>query len=564
MPEERQVTIQQDNTRPADGLIRRFPDAQTLDAIPAVIPSPFAHMPHPLAAEAARLLQQQLQEQRQYDFGAPGGGKMFGVLVVRDQGGQIGYLSAFSAMMRGEWLVEGFVPPIFDLEAQDRFLPRGNAELAELTAGIAQLERSPERNALLDVIAQLEEQRVAALNELKARHKSAKAARKQQRQALAALPEGERQQQMAALALASQHDKREATNAASHWQAQLRQLEQQLESIDTEIEWLKDRRSARSRELHRQVFDSYVLSNWQGERELLCHFYAGDTPPAGAGDCAAPKLIHYALQHKLTPLALAEFWWGAAPATGIRHHGHFYPPCRGKCHPILPFMLRGLNVAPEPDYVQQIAADEPRVVYEDEHLVVVNKPAGLLSMPGKACKDCVFTRLQARYPESPELTLVHRLDMATSGLLVAARDLRTHKRLQRQFIGRSVEKRYEAILARRLPDGMDAGEIALPLRTDFDDRPRQMVDFAHGKPAITRWQVLERMENTTRVWFYPLTGRTHQLRLHAAHPDGLAAPIVGDALYGEPDVRMMLHAQKLCFTHPVTKEQLEFEVPAPF
>jgi tRNA pseudouridine32 synthase/23S rRNA pseudouridine746 synthase len=551
-----------DQTNP-DKLIRRFKPAVE---IPAIFPSPFAVPPHPLAAEAAALLQQRLTATQEWprDFTNPAIGKMFGVLVVRDTNGDIGYLSAFSAMMGGEWLLPGFVPPIFDMQQQESFLPSGNAELAALTAEISRLEEDEERCRLLTGITQLEKQRDIALAELKARHKAAKSDRKLQRQALAGLPDNERETQMAALALASQHHKREATDATNAWQQHLQQVQEKLDRLDTDIAALRDRRTTRSRELHRQVFDSYLLENWQGERELLCHFYPGDTPPAGAGDCAAPKLIHYALKHDLTPLALAEFWWGAPPSTGVRHHGRFYPACRGKCHPILPFMLRGLNVEPEPDYVQEISENEPQVVYEDAQLIVVNKPAGLLSMPGKARKDCIFTRLQARYPDSPELTLVHRLDMATSGLLIAARDLRTHKRLQRQFIGRSVEKCYEALLDRRLPDGIEQGEISLPLRTDFDDRPRQMVDFEHGKPAVTRWQVIERRETSTRVRFYPLTGRTHQLRMHAAHPDGLNAPILGDALYGEPDERMMLHARRLAFTHPLSGVRLEFEVPPPF
>lgn len=292
--------------------------------------------------------------------------------------------------------------------------------------------------------------------------------------------------------------------------------------------------------------------------------FAGGLPPAGAGDCAAPKLLQYASLHELRPLALAEFWWGASPSTGVRNHGQFYPSCRGKCRPILPFMLRGLNVAPEPCFGRAIATAMLEIIHEDEALLVVNKPAGLMSAPGREVEDSVLYRLQQRGSGQPELMLVHRLDMATSGLLLVAKNKQAQQYLQRQFIRHRVEKQYEALIARRLPPGIHAGLIDLPLRVDLDDRPRQMVCIEHGKPAITRWQVAGREGETTRVYFEPQTGRTHQLRVHASHQDGLGAPIVGDALYGLPDTRLMLHAKRLAFVHPLTRERMVFELPAPF
>ncbi|MCB1756405.1 MAG: RluA family pseudouridine synthase, partial [Gammaproteobacteria bacterium] len=244
------------------------------------------------------------------------------------------------------------------------------------------------------------------------------------------------------------------------------------------------------------------------------------------------------------------------------HHGHFYPSCRGKCAPILPFMLGALRLENPPDFVSITDQAEPRVVFEDDQLLVVDKPAGMLSVPGKHVSDCVETRLAQRYPEAPDLKLVHRLDMSTSGLLLAAKNPASHKKLQAQFIRRGVDKRYVAILAGVL--AAEQGEIELPLRTDFDDRPRQVVCERFGKPALTRWQVIGRNRETTRVYFYPHTGRTHQLRLHAAHLDGLGMPIVGDELYGLAGQRLMLHAERLAFDHPVSGKRLVLTSPVPF
>jgi len=544
-----------------------FPTAPTPDDIPAVMPSPFANIPHPLAEQAALMLQQRLSR----EYNSPGNssssdnGKMFGVLVVRDSDGCIGFLSAFSGMMRSQWQLPGFVPPIFEQAEQDSFLPAGRAELALYSGQLQTLESSLQRPELVLQISLLQQQREQAMAELKQRHKRAKAARRQQRRALQELPDVDaRQAQMAALALASQHHKREATNAALRWHERMQVLQQQLDSFELQIRQLKETRAEKSRQLHKQVFATYLLDNHLHEQQPITRFYVDAMPPAGSGDCAGPKLIHYARQHHLYPLALAEFWWGASPSTGVRNHGQFYPACRGKCLPILPFMLRGLNVEPEPCYGHNVDASEPQIVYEDEAILVINKPAGLMSSPGKKVQDSVFNRLLQRYPDDPELKLVHRLDMGTSGLLLVAKNLRTHKFLQRQFIQRNVEKRYEALLSKALSPNQLAGDIDLPLRVDFDDRPRQLVCHQHGKPAKTHWQVIKREGETTRVWFYPLTGRTHQLRVHASHRDGLNAAIVGDGLYGLPGERLMLHAQRLCFIHPLTRERMQFEIQAPF
>ena len=427
------------------------------------------------------------------------------------------------------------------------------------------LESGEQRAECTQNLVDLKLRRDMALAELKQHHKKAKAARKQQRLGLQNLLDADEQQtQMRALALASQHHKREAANAKIQWDEKVHICQQALDVFENEITHIKDTRSQLSRTLHDQVFASYVLHNFLNEEKPITHFFPDALPPAGTGDCAGPKLIQYAYQHQLKPLALAEFWWGAPSSAGVRHHQQFYPACRGKCRPILPFMLRGLDVEPEPFYGQQIDASEPQIVYEDDDLLVINKPAGLMSVPGKEIKDCVFNRLLVRFPDCPELRLVHRLDMSTSGLLLVAKNLEVHKLLQKQFIQRSVEKRYEAMLSKVLPIEHDEGDIDLPLRVDFDDRPRQLVCYEYGKKAQTHWQVIRRDEKTTHVYFYPLTGRTHQLRVHASHRDGLDAAIVGDDLYGLAGGRLMLHAERLCFKHPMSRERLEFEVPACF
>jgi len=548
----------------SNDLVTYFPISPTADEVPTLMPSPFSNIPHLLAQQACLMLQEKLSGDQHglRDFSQHG--KMFGVLVVRDPDGRIGFLSAFSGMINGQWQLPGFVPQLFELAEHANYLYAGNDQLAELTAQLQRVETSEQRSDLMQQVSLLQQQRDMALAELKLLHRDAKAKRKQQRLALHTLTDDtERQKRMSALALASQHHKREFTNASLQWQEKLQLIQQQLDNIEQQIREIKERRAEKSRQLHKVLFATYQLNSFSGEQRPITHFFDA-MPPAGAGDCAGPKLIHYARKHRLQPLALGEFWWGASPSTGVRHHAHYYPACRGKCRPILPFMLDGLNVEPEPDHAQEIDLSEPAVVYEDESLMVVNKPSGLLSAPGKLVKDCVFNRLVKRYPDNPELRLVHRLDMATSGLLLVAKNLKANKFLQRQFIQRNVEKRYEAILTKRLSPDQLEGEINLPLRVDLYDTPRQMVCHESGKAAKTCWRVLSHEGETTRVWFYPQTGRTHQLRVHASHRDGLNAAIVGDALYGQAGERLMLHAQRLCFTHPISRERLEFELPAPF
>jgi tRNA pseudouridine32 synthase/23S rRNA pseudouridine746 synthase len=339
--------------------------------------------------------------------------------------------------------------------------------------------------------------------------------------------------------------------------------------IATAVHTLDDTRTARSRILMRQIQDSYHFINASGETRSLREIFAPAEPPAGAGDCAAPKLLAQAYTLGLRPLALAELWWGAPSPTGDRRAGVFYAACRGKCLPILTHMLGGLAADPPPLFGSAaIDPSEPTVLYEDEQLMVVHKPSGLLTVPGRSVsmQDCVVSRLRDRYPDATGQLVVHRLDLDTSGVLLVAKDIATLSALQRLFSLREIEKQYVAWL-----DGEVAGEhghITLPLRVDIDDRPRNIHDPVHGKPAHTEWRVLAREGGCTRVQFTPHTGRSHQLRVHAAHPEGLDAPIVGDRLYGRTapsdDARLLLHSERLSFTHPVSGVTVTVDHPAPF
>ena len=338
---------------------------------------------------------------------------------------------------------------------------------------------------------------------------------------------------------------------------------------DMAYQRLDDARAARSRELMPLIQATYRLCDATGAVRSLHEIFAPAKPPAGAGDCAAPKLLAAAYRHGLRPLALTEFWWGAPPRSGDRRAGSFYPACHGKCGPILAHMLRGLPADPPPLFgAARFPMTEPAVVFEDAQLVIVDKPSGMLSVPGRSglLQDSVSTRLRARHPQATGQLVVHRLDLDTSGLLLAAKDPVTFSALQRLFSLREVEKRYVAWLDGDVAG--DAGMIEIPLRTDIDDRPRQIYDAVHGKAAVTAWRVLDRRDGRTKVALHPQTGRTHQLRVHAAHPSGLNAPIVGDRLYGRAapraGERLMLHAELLSFEHPVTGARLRVESPAPF
>ena len=322
-----------------------------------------------------------------------------------------------------------------------------------------------------------------------------------------------------------------------------------------------------SQDLQLWLFHQYQLLNARGEVKDLVDIWQSyysrpklrqkfPLPPGGTGDCCAPKLLQYAYQQGLKPVCMAEFWWGATTHTELRQHLNYYPACRGKCKPILTWMLQGLDVDPNPE-LQGVAHLELNTVYEDNDIVVVDKPSGMLSVPGRIDDYSVETVMRQRYPDA---MIVHRLDMGTSGLLIVAKSSEAYHPLQEQFIKHQVKKKYVAMLEGRGKKEEVGGTVSLPLRPDPMNRPRQMVDLEHGKRAVTDYEFL----SDDLVALYPQTGRTHQLRIHCAHPDGLGRPIVGDELYGTKGDRLMLHASEIWFRHPITGQEMHLASSPPF
>ena len=518
------------------------------EVLPSRLASPFAGgAPDGLARRAAELLQAQLG-----GFGLERDGKMFGVLVVRARDGRVGWLKAYSGMLGGRWQVDGFAPPLFDATQLEGFWPRGEAALAALEAEHGEAVAAVGRAVAVRAAQKAEVEAMQAV------HRERRRVRAEKRKALAdsaALDQESRGDTAERRRLDEKHAEEGAETAPVHPErsrGMSRQAAPEAWRADVE-----SRRAAKSNALLQQMHALYMVRNFRGEQRSLRSLFTPHAPPGGAGDCAAPRLFAEAQREHLEPLALAEFWWGASPTSGDRRSGIYYPACRGKCGAVLPFMLEGLEVDLAPLFGAASAAiPQPRVVFEDEWLVVIDKPAGLLSVPGRHAKlrDSVLSRLGEAFLS------VHRLDLDTSGLMVVAKDAETHAALQRQFALRQIDKRYIALL-----DGDvrgDAGTIDLALRSDPEDRPRQICDPVHGKAAVTEWRVIDRRDGKTRVAFTPRTGRTHQLRVHAAV--GLDAPIVGDRLYGTPAERLMLHAAALVFTHPTTHARLALESPVLF
>ncbi len=525
---------------------------------PVGFDSPFCNSPSPYAEQAARDLQTVLKnaDDPLKELLAVGVGRMFGVLVVRDIAGVLSCLHGFSGQLADRWLVPGFVPPAFDMQQREQFLPPAMTRLTQLQSELKNRRDDP---AFLFAKQQLLATRESLTDNtrlLQARLVQRKAARRSAREQASAEQLVDLQREGEADARRRAEDKRKVREELAPLELAIASHAEPIRSITAEVEELQ-------RHIQTQIQAGYSIHNACGESSTLAQLFEGRMVLDGIGDCAGPKLLNYAYSQGMTPIALAEFWWGQSPADGIRHHAHFYPSCRGRCAPLLAFMLDGLTPGRQPEHLQpfdNVAA--PTIVFEDKHLLLVNKPAGQLSVPGLATIDSVQSRLQARYPDLPELQLVHRLDQSTSGLLLVAKTRRDHKALQRQFAKRTISKQYIALLDGELK--ARAGDIELPLRVDLEDRPRQLVCAQHGREAKTHWKVLCIEKGQTRVQLFPVTGRTHQLRVHMAHPSGLGLPIVGDELYGKPGQRLHLHAQSLSFVHPASGEHVSFTVPAPF
>ena len=494
-------------------------------------------------------------------------GKMFGVLVVRTQEGETGYLAAFSGILAGSNVHPFFVPPVYDLLQPQGFFKIEEEQISQINTRIGLLEEDEEYKRQMQQLAALRQTAQETLEEAKRQMKRAKEKREERRRE-AALPNGApmMSEEENALIRESQFQKAEYKRMERAWKERIAPLQQTISDYEADIQALKSERKQRSATLQQKLFEQFKMLNYRGEVKTLCDIFGQTvhkTPPAGAGECAAPKLLQQAYLHGWKPIAIAEFWWGESPKTEIRHHGHYYPACKGKCEPILGHMLQGLEVDENPMLKElQSGKKTLDIIYEDEWLVVINKPAGMLSVPGKEDIVSVYSMMRERYPDADGPLIVHRLDMATSGLLVVAKNKQVHQNLQAQFKNRSVGKRYIALLQGSV--SQDAGTVELPLCPNPLDRPRQIVHTGYGKPAVTDFEVLERKDNRIRIAFYPRTGRTHQLRVHAAHPLGLHCPIIGDELYGRKAERLYLHAEMLEFTHPVTGKRISITQKADF
>ena len=542
-------------------MLHRFTTSITDIPLPERFTYPFCYTPHPLCILAAKEVQSYLTRQTAWKDELRQG-KMFGVLIVQTEHGETGYLAAFSGILAGKNLHPFFVPPVYDLLQPQGFFKIEEENISSINRNIRQLENDKAYAALSAELARTIQSAENILATAKAQLKEAKTAREQRRK------EKElNAQEEAELIRESQFQKAEYKRLERSWKARITTLQTQTEDWERRISALKSERKTRSAALQQKLFEQFGMLNYRGEVKNLCEIFGQTvhkTPPAGAGECAAPKLLQQAYLHGWQPIAMAEFWWGDSPKTEIRHHGHYYPACKGKCEPILQHMLQGLQVEENPMLKRmQVPSQNLEIVYEDPWLSVINKPAGMLSVPGKEDAVSVYSLMREQYPEADGPLTVHRLDMATSGLMLIAKTKRVHQNLQAQFKNRLVRKRYVALLEGIVPK--DKGTVDLPLCLNPLDRPRQMVHTEHGKPAITDYQVLERLDGKrTRIAFYPHTGRTHQLRIHAAHPLGLHCPIIGDELYGEKADRLYLHAEYLEFTHPITGETVRITKEAEF
>ena len=526
-----------------------------------------------ISIHAANELQEYLTTQTdfQHNFGlfqesGPSIGKMFGVLVVQTAEKQLGFLAAFSGKLAGTNQHRYFVPPVFDMLTTESFFLKEETQINTLNREIETLESADslkEGRRLLKTLLLQEKEELTLFRQYMKIEKANRKIKREENKDL--LSEKEYSFLIEDLIKQSYRDQHEQEVLKLKWKTKIGIIQTEIEQFELQIEKLRHERRSRSSALQQKLFDQYRFLNIKGQQKSLLDIFEIEkqrVPPAGAGECAAPKLLQYAFANDLTPIAMAEFWWGASPSSEVRKHKTFYPACKNKCEPILSHMLTGLNVDPNPLLTNPARNKELDVIYEDETILVINKPEEFLSVPGIHIQDSVYYRILQRFPEITGPVIIHRLDMSTSGILVLAKNKDAHQFIQDQFIRHTVVKQYTALLEGELAT-MD-GLIDLPLRVDLEDRPRQMICYQYGKPAQTRYKVVGYENGNTRIHFFPLSGRTHQLRVHAAHHLGLNHPIIGDDLYGKKASRLHLHAGLIEFIHPKTKNTVRFFVPDPF
>lgn len=556
------------------------PLALGAETLPAAFTYPFRYTAHPLCERAAAVVAEEVKRMGFQE------GKMFGVLVVSGNGSlslrgdleghesSLFFLAAYSGQLWGSYDYPWFVPPVVDYLDPNSHFQLEQREIVEMSRRLEEMKLSEERLEWQRRVAQLRAEREAAVTEAKRVYEEGKRGREElkiKREKLIIEGrnelkiEGEEEDGYLELIRESQRQKADIQRAKQLHKQEIAELEARLTEHNAAVHELYEERKRRSEALQQWLFGQFNFLNAKGERKNLLEIFGPHLIPSGAGECCAPKLLQAAYALGLKPVAMAEFWLGPSKPGRYREPGAFFPACRSKCYPILGHMLQGLNVEPDPARHYENRELEPiKVLWEDEHLAVVYKPEGWCSIPGKSDQPNLLDECFRLWPEISGSVIVHRLDQDTSGVMVIAKNALVHRALGQQFEQREVKKRYVALLEGTLT--VTYGEICLPLGPDLENMPHQQVDFDNGKEAVTRFEVVavEQSGNVTRVFFYPQTGRTHQLRVHSAAPEGLNAPIVGDRLYGHVADRLYLHAESIKFVHPITKEEMHFCLPAPF
>ena len=502
-------------------------------AAPKQFTFPFCYEPHPLCVAAADEVRSYIEQHPEWHEELSKG-KMLGVLVV-SKGEERCFLAAFSGTLDGKTQHDFFVSPVFDLMAPGCYFQDEEAAISNINRQIEALQQALKPSPLREKM----QEELAAYRAQMRQHKAERDALRRTKSL------GEMGENETNLVKQSQFEKAEYRRLKLSWEKRIAEDEVLLRETQQNIELLQQERHERSVALQQWLFRQFVFLNAKGEEKSLLELFHPVVPPSGAGECCAPRLLQAAYREGLRPLCMAEFWVGASPSDELRLDGHYYPACNSKCRPILRHMLKGLDVEPNPLLAdREKLLSQLHIIYNDGELAVVSKPAGLLSVPGKDDQPNVLDALKSAIPSEKGPLIVHRLDMDTSGLMLVALTEEKYHELQDLFLHRHIHKVYHALLEREMPVG-EEGEISLPLRPDFDDRPRQMVDKLHGKPAQTHYKVLENKDGHALLELSPITGRTHQLRVHCAHPQGLNNPIVGDRLYGKPADRLMLHAYSI-------------------
>jgi tRNA pseudouridine32 synthase/23S rRNA pseudouridine746 synthase len=492
-------------------------------------------------------------------------GKMFGVLVVEGIDGNLGHLWAISGKLSERDSDPKFVEPVYNVLVGNEF-KNAEKQIVEISRNIEELEKQFAKKKYSDISNDLNKTFEKELSILKSQHRKNKTKRKRIRSHIAKNNlHIDSKKRLNCLNEMSKNEKLARVSLKKYWEEQIKSHTVMVLDEKNEILNLKKIRKDISQNLQNQIFSQYLFLNAKGESKSLLDCFkkeANPTPSSGSGDCCAPKLLQYAYSHKLQPISMVEFWWGKSPDSNVRKHKMYYPACKGKCQPILKHMLSGLDVSCNPLIARIDQTPIINYLYEDDDIVVINKGINILSTPGKLVEESIYSILKKRYNDAFEPILVHRLDMSTSGILICAKNRESYKFLQNQFLRKKISKRYVAVLEGIVKE--KNGVIDLPLILDWQNRPQQKVCYKEGKKALTKWALISKTKSTSRVYFYPITGRTHQLRVHAAHTLGLNIPILGDNLYGKGDQRLHLHADQITFTHPKTKKTLTIQCDPDF